>query len=1531
MANLKPHNHENQTKRFSNGANTTIGKERAIEGKELYYNGRNGRTTSDEGNYGDFERIDGESLKYDLGVDENYRCMAGFIVNGYVIAIWSHSTDHTTYPAFISIDDQIVLQSSDFDVDVNDYIQYDINENALGGEFFFTNYDVPPFIFNVQDLLDNIDTEKYFDDFEPAAHQINLDTPLDHPVFDGLSFIGGTSGLPTGQYEYSIRYVSETGDKTALSYATPLIFVPRSYKETEAGSWATKLYPFYKTFGQEPSEVSTAYGVKIRFRVNNLFNFDYIEIIRTAYNGGEGIDFTPISYIVKKIPILPNEFSVKTYIDCDSLSDTPIPISEFTSQSYLAKIKRARAIRYYNRRLTLFNVEYEPFDIGDLTYLNEGEVDMFYPFTESLGNAGHKNPLYHAYKRSLMNSEKYGWAILGFGSSFQTSFASVIPGYISYEMPPRRQAMEAHEIAASISPVLAANTEDDITETFELFDLEDAVKRDTPMDNGYVNILDSNESGTYAVRHPISQTDPLDSHYIRNMDRVYLDSKTIQEYNPYGFNLNYHSMGMALAGLDNYPSEMKAFSIVRTKRAGRVVCQGLAMYNLQFGSPVCGKNSAKFIFYAPDLYNGVIDPATLDAILANPGNYRLRLESPVGFFSDIYLGLKDIDGSDDGCIDMITYARVLKEAAAKRINIGDTATDIGFDDGTDGYVGYGKWRNDLHGAGDSVWGDGQTGDHLFTLSAAENHEEPQGYPYIVITVTETVYKTLNSGTDVYFNDASVKNWHEPFYVASIIDDGAEVSEDNVINFQKTEHYQKIKAQVGTIDGTLYQEFETVDERWEDFHVEAGDTTTDKYIYVENSNGTEERFINITEKTAPEIALIEAAISGGTTYGGVLIYGKYKSKVVDGIYIIYFDADTDFPETVGARVFVKYDNRFPCKVFGGDTFVGESVFTVLNRKQAADGTLGSFDESEMQQEMHVGFPYGRFDLNDDIVIIKNATGGLFGDQVQNNNEDMTLDYIRQMLVMFTCSSYSHLCLAYNDHFPLINYVHRPCKWDKTGTLADNNIYEQYETDYPGEMSLWNYGGFRQQQLGINIDYSKESITVLYVSKPETGFSEETLFPTRIAWSLQRPMNSSIVPSLRTFIVNNVYDLEDKYGQGQFLFDANSKIGRNLYGFTESNAYLLYTEKNIITSLDGEQIATQGGTGDVFFIQKEEPLNLPGMPANVWRFAKELNGELYYADYNGVYKFNGELENIEGFYRKSLQEILLDLRNTARGTKMVGYIDSRYNEYGMYFFNTGTSNGLSILGRTKKDFQTEFFNCVTETKANNQSKLYLTNVPNTGTYTGCMTNSGDYDLLVYELDNELDFGSGVLVFTVPAGESVNYTVAEGVWSSESTEDCDACQISNYDDMVVFSDKIKNWNGNYSFKFDYFATADQKTYGFRDGLIYELHSGNAINGSNMNFNIIVVFNPEDWKFQSFVRFAINANIVPTRVEILDEDLNVISTMDAADIRDYGNWEQYINLTITNPKRIQGQKMMMRLAYDGTTSKIVVKSITSQYKNVY
>lgn len=624
IGNKRPENHKEYTKFYGGGISADNTNEIAgVVNQDKYLRGKNIRVSSKK-NSSAAERIGGERLIHTYAEDnERYICILETNINSHKVTIWASIDWSETSPTngVMAIDDTVMLSSDKFPVRHIHPFDHDKNENCLGGELYITNNNLPPMYFNIQDIIDNFNagTDKYFEGFDYMDYIINLKNSLNSLVFVELVNVGAGNGRPVGQESYSYRLVSNDGDRTNWSVSTPLIPIPSKLVSNQND---TDLYKYESTIGADSdSESRTVYSPLLKLRIDNQEGYDYIEVRRTSYNGGEGLGYTPQSYIFQKINIYDNQFGVIEIIDSKNKETDSITLSNEDLLDASVMLKRAEAIRYFKNKVVLLNIEYKKIDVDsiDLTYRElysrKGE-----PVLKYLDKAGYKDIYNNVYFKSKLNGERYSYSIVLWNTSLQKTFVLPIDWLDNFKYPDKRKSIDGFPGAEEVSEYLnglhdSINPFDsgpffelpsqDTNEVEKVFEVSRSIK-----ENEYVTIyphtgLDINIGQTdkykYRVRKPVRDTDNDFSG--RNIGSVSgADSGTPFTYSattgwidsPYDsqeFDIVpekfsppttfYQSLGLAIHGISNFPEWCSAFSIARTKPANRVVAQGLAMYPLE--------------------------------------------------------------------------------------------------------------------------------------------------------------------------------------------------------------------------------------------------------------------------------------------------------------------------------------------------------------------------------------------------------------------------------------------------------------------------------------------------------------------------------------------------------------------------------------------------------------------------------------------------------------------------------------------------------------------------------------------------------------------------------------------------------------------------------------------------------------------------------------------------------------------------------------------------------------------------------------
>lgn len=1433
-------------------------------------------------------KIGGEEILFPNNLPPgDYKCLLQGQVQSHHVEVWADQD--ATEDSLIRVDGVIVLQSPDFAVTVADPPQWDINERCAGGEVCITALSFTPLILNIQDMVDALSTDpdKYFSGFDPAQYEVNLNVALDHPVFIGLVNVGGGGGRPPGLNSYSIRYVNGEGDRTNFSVETPLIPVVQNLDS------ASDQFPYGMTYGGPPNpEFRTRYGVHIRFRVNNLHNYDYIEIRRTTYVRGAGLGFTPTSEIIAKINVANEEVGYRDFVDpADANVDPPVAVSDADETQQLAFVEGAKTPRYLDRRLSLMNVELAS-KVSELQFTQIAGREV-HPVMENLGTAGFGDTWNFVNRRHLTGGEKITLAVVGYDGVFGQGFAQKMQQ--NYQSANRRDIASATtQLYSYGGTVKAATVSQTVDQTHEVFDLTNAVAKTDVC--SFKNIYQRGDAGTWGYKiaanvtehcnetngeienhgahvtplgsvfpffHPYTptganDTDTTGHNYVVNTQVSPSGDHAIdaEDYRPQGFAPNIYSQGLLVAGVTNFPRWMKSFSIVRTDVAKRVIAQGIgtyslnpAVYNLLSNDSLATKDTDKVWFFSPDIENGIVSSDVVNDIIANPQNYKVQFVSPLGFYSEVY-NFEATAGSlgRDKLVDMMTYANMLRDnAASPTINPGeDPAMGIPGGDGFN-YVAYAKYRNTTQQPG--LFAAGNGGNNAFQVAEVERITEGRG-TYLGLRIQpQSIYGRGNTGgtSDHDFDDQGMKDFTEPLYIINIIQEGADIPDQNIQSYRNI-HYQKLESIIGRGTGAPDQQYLLVDERWEDC-ISALDgshptAATDRFLYVRHPNGVEEKWYNVTFFTAAQRLAINNFIltNGAYTNGATGTYTHTNSNNRE--FAIVFDQAPFYPADRDL-IIVKYDDTAPIRCWGGDAVVGSSIFAPIDREADAYD-----DAATTQFAFGIGFPFREWQLNPRHYVVQRTTGV---NRIQDQDW-FDLGYIRQMCMSFIVESRAVLPYSFNldyplQYFPLINYVMRPNRWDASKSIADQNIYQEYVDTYgEQEKSQWKWGGFRFRQ-NINPEYSNEQKKRSF-SEPDYGFTEQTRFCTRSMVSLPRAINVQNAPGIRTFAANNAFDIDDQSGEIKRAYAEINAKGENLYAITEKGVCLLLTNKSILSDLNGSELAYMATTSYVkgqYWISRTQG----GMNDQMWRTTAEgtipvgtdqsggqqMAPALFYANSESMYLFFGAQPPFDigraGYYSR-LRPYLDAIREGVL-THVSGFYDENNQEYWLHIFD-------------------------------------------------------------------------------PPHEGQDFPITTTiVYSPHPT--------------------IKAVSSEYDYQFDRFAMSGKEVRATRDGETYVLERGFEINGAPARFELTFASSQAPTRGKEFIRFRANSDQRPTRIEFLDVDESLLCAMDQAIqgqyyLKNYNGYEQGIPRKDAPPRdRVQGRVVLCKVIHD-EPSAFVMHTAEIQYK---
>lgn len=1319
---MKQLHHPQDEKVFNKGINSDTDKEILGLGEGVYVDAVHLRNLSQDGSNSALKKVKGEVIHYpnydnrcfletQSTLSTTYECMLTLEIDNHIIEVWA-SNDPINYDPYMRVDGKVVLMSENFPVDLEHPLQYDKNENCVSGEFYITNNNTPPMVFSLKDIMENSGmigtvgcTQKYFADFNIDEYTVNISASLHKPWFvkqdlstTGYNEVFGAAGVPVGSYSYCYRFVSPDGDRTSWSPITEMIPVAQSIAS------ADNFFPARRSYSKDSNIASPSpYGNHIRLRIENYNGFESIEIRRDSWYSSDPIGTTPISEIIGLMLVNGGVYAVDVLDKCgaDEVEEV-ITLDEQLNQ--MTSIERAKSIRYFNDRLYLMNIGYASKDIDDKLEFVSGS-DLVVPTIQKIFKLGHKSTFNGTHYKSNMRGDTVGFGVAVFDENGNISYVKKIDGAESFDFPNRREEISnLTDLSSYYGTVKAATVGGGVSHTHEVFDHANAVNRSGLMS---ANIMDGDDWNPF---NPTGQADNSSDYGSLVNYKVKNNGGSWKNYNPRGFGLDYYSMGIAFKGILELPSWASGFSVVQTESVRKVVAQGLGFYRIEKAGGIFGANGNKFAnrfyVYFPDLDESTgISPQIADELLAGIfDQYEVQLVSPMGYFSEVY----SFDSADfpvkARMADMITYCRVLKDNGEINPDGIDGIVSAG-----DHYVGYGANKKNVPPACFPSNGNGNNNFGIINFNEVTTGSGVG--KYFEIELDESFYNYLGAGGVLDGDSTAVQNWQEPIYAINIVKKNAEIIDSNTTQYRYTGHYIKKESLVAEGTGAPIT-VPLVSERWEDCiprvsnHTNSGYSYLDRFVWVENAIGEKKRWLNVTYKTAAQIndVVVDLTANGVATITESItgaqfdVYGIYRSNDEQvGLdnsqrgFNLIFEAFTSLPNEYmipeqGKKVYVKYDNRIPVRVFGGDTWINDSIWAVVDNQYNKNANPEGDDFA-----WNMPMPFNKYELSPDIQIVKDASNIIPGNRIQSETtfdfqELATPSTIRQWVLMWTAETRINLSYAFNDEsakhstdqfFPLKNYVMRPNKWsdnefadpgtDGVNVYDDNHMkQDEYASAYGSEFLLWGFGGFRFRPQ-TNIDYSKSQNTLLLTSTPQIGFDEQTDFCTRVLWSEKRPINAQNTPTVRTFPPANYYDLSDDTGEIKFAWSAiSSDKGNNLYAFTDSGWALLLVDKRVIHEINANELATVGS--DVGGILNHLWLDRSvGMHDETWRSWAEYSNMIFF--HNGVSAYmcvDNQLQNItdNGWKEMYLQRIAPYI-GSGYSTKLSGVYNVLHKEFLMNF--------------------------------------------------------------------------------------------------------------------------------------------------------------------------------------------------------------------------------------------------------------------------
>ena len=1249
-------------KLFVRGVNSDVEKDMLPEGFGTML--QNMRVTSVEGNTGSAETIGGEELLY-ADAEPGYKCIGTFATSEHV---GSFHAPFSGGAVKMKIDGDTVLESPIIPYRWDKDLQICVVDRKQGPIVFPADGESDPLFFDINRILDAFasGSQEFFSALNLQAISVLAAGPDEWPEHIDLPEVG--DGLQPGQYNYSLRLVFATGDRSNPGPPTPNITVPgiqapvywppSTVPNDPGEAFGNRQYPGGQTVGAEASidlDTPTRYGITLRFVIENINAASRVEIVRQKFVGGAGINGPGVVEVVGSLELIPGarqEFVWTDPVNAILVEEIPTDVAVREILNFTGP----KTVEHVDNRVVYANIK-----LKDRTpafeYREVNGLRMF-PITSKVAtkydglqyNDGFSDPVNNTYLKGAMHLEKYGIGILSWDANGAKSTVSEV-GEIS--MPARAERKAGDSLFYSTDPIYRANTEcqgnDPVSPTFDAI-VQGSVGK-ISNGGGFTNVH-SGGPGNPLNYNPWAPKGPADPNFVRYrvgpVSQRNLDGTNNAFNQGFCFSPEIHSLGVGIYGPQNVQQAApytKVLSVMRTDPAGAVVAEGIGCYVLEDDWSLNKKRQEIDVFF-PDMNDSLVSLSLQDDISANPSNYAVRV-TPYGFYTEEYsyyrFGPSGQTSNGSGAFDMISYANIQRDNGT--VNVGDSAPQ-GFQPGAsappsvNNNVGYSAWRGQPNPS--SIFNTSpQQGAYEFPIAAFDRLVEGRGTKWRIRS-NDPFYHTQGSGE--HFNQAATRNFHEGLYVVSIIRKGAQLSTANIQRYKFTGQHIAMERCVGVSQGA--------EEQFELFHARLYDCfgrtpQDDRYIYIQEQGQEEKRWICATgnDIVQANIAQILADIAANGFWvgpDGQPVHGLYSAFTDDSgvrpINYISLGGFGNAPE--GARVVVKYDKREPILSHGFDCTVAPAVFAPVDRFFAVNDWLIGNQSGAVGAALRnrAPLPYSGGVRNSDY-LLPSVNITLNQPSPANLFVNTPLDFgqgirrcIRQWVIMshLVTRSPQHMLVAGDRGvfpFPRTHYVIRPAYIWSTADAAANGFSSSYDLDYPGEAAFFRFGGFRFWS-NANLDYSKQPLDQ-GVGAPRNGVQRSNILPCTYVASERLDPLAADLPGLRTFYEDNLFSVSEENGEVKFIAALDQGSMQQLYGWNERGMHMIPYNKSILTGADGEAIGSQSISN---FWPREEvwrTRNAKGMPEEMWKIAVKAHGPVgdttmdtvLWADKQGAYQLVG----------------------------------------------------------------------------------------------------------------------------------------------------------------------------------------------------------------------------------------------------------------------------------------------------------------------
>lgn len=510
---------------FGGGAQPDVRPE--LIGEGAFTDALNLRIGSVMGNTGALETVGGETLLWDapqgLGVDtSSYVCIGTASGNGYVVEFWASTLwDSGTgaNPPIIRANGTVVAMSRHIPYEATWPLQIATVLNC--GErimlLFPADHHSDPLYWDVKDMLDHLALGDgfYFENYTTDINSVGFAAApsIPWPKYPRpVSDLGSAIGLPHGQYNYFLRYVTVGGDVT--NWGPPTGNIPIPAMLGAAGGVHNR------TNGGTPDEQAPSrYGITIEFRVDNTAGFRAVQIGRQRFNDGGGIQGVGVKEIVAEIELQYGQTGILSFSDPGEANIVPAQtIAADEAAQQVMTIHAPKSVDYSDSRLKYANANLDPKKI-ELTFGSLSTGKKFTAITKALRrlvggewlNEGYEEPYHWAVNKSAFRGGRTKYGVQFWDGANGLSPAVNIPepwepGHNDMVFPQRRDTKGDNPALApqgknwgpessvySDDPCYAANVDvasqgprGPVTPTFEAFTSGEKAKNDMAT---YINVI----------------------------------------------------------------------------------------------------------------------------------------------------------------------------------------------------------------------------------------------------------------------------------------------------------------------------------------------------------------------------------------------------------------------------------------------------------------------------------------------------------------------------------------------------------------------------------------------------------------------------------------------------------------------------------------------------------------------------------------------------------------------------------------------------------------------------------------------------------------------------------------------------------------------------------------------------------------------------------------------------------------------------------------------------------------------------------